>query len=57
MNDDVSDEELLEGFKKRFSTALPLKYFDIVFIKSLEPKPESVHEPTGDEVEDGEKQN
>jgi len=34
----LSDEDLLEGFKKRFKTALPIKYFDIMLVNDLSPK-------------------
>jgi hypothetical protein len=40
-----SDADLLDAFKQRFSTSLPIKYFDIVLVHDLTPKP-----PTPEEI-------
>ena len=34
----LSNEDLLEGFMKRFKTSLPTQYFDIMLVNDLSPK-------------------
>jgi len=35
----ASEEELCKEFEKRFGNSLPLKYFDMVLVSSLDARP------------------
>ena len=50
----ASDQELQDGFRTRFKTSLPIKYFDIVLVQDLAPKPPTPEEASADTPGDGE---